>query len=164
MTVACLPGGTSVCLLASAFGVEAFGMNIGGGAPALVARPRTPRSSFRRQIKQMAFAILLVAVLPLDECEEEVRGYGLTPFPDACSSTLKDRADARRKSGCQWWGLTRVRVQTSIHPLHCFYTRTLVPPWSLGRLETRFCWFDSACDNWLFVYHSCPQAYGESSD
>jgi len=42
--------------------VEAFGMNIGDGAPALAARPRTPRSCFRRQIKQAAFAMLLVAV------------------------------------------------------------------------------------------------------
>src|SRR5713101_6381174 len=37
-------------------------MNIRDGAPALVARPRTPRSCFRRQIKQVAFALLLVAV------------------------------------------------------------------------------------------------------
>ena len=47
---------------AIAFGVEAFGMNIGDGAPASVARPRTPRSCFRRRIKQAAFALLLVAV------------------------------------------------------------------------------------------------------
>src|SRR5229473_1519750 len=36
-------------------------MNRCDGAPALVARPRTPRSCIRRQIKQGAFALLLVA-------------------------------------------------------------------------------------------------------
>ncbi len=46
----------------------------------VAARPRTPRSCFRRQIKPVAFAMLLVAVPPLDECEAEVRGDGLTPF------------------------------------------------------------------------------------
>src|SRR5229473_120402 len=36
--------------------VEVFGLNIGDGAPALVARPRTPRGCYRRQIKPVAFA------------------------------------------------------------------------------------------------------------
>ncbi len=63
MWVGWLPAGRPVCPLANAFGVEAFGMNICDGAPAVVARPRTPRSRLRRQIKQPASPILLVAVL-----------------------------------------------------------------------------------------------------
>src|SRR5438445_9268753 len=61
----------------------------GDGAPALVARPRTPRSCSRCQIKQAPFALLLVAVSHLIQTS-----LSLAPCAPRFNAATPDRPNA----------------------------------------------------------------------
>jgi len=53
-----------------------------------VKKPANSRKLFPALNKQEASALLFVAVSPLDECEAEAQGYGLTPLPSLIPSNV----------------------------------------------------------------------------
>src|SRR2546425_4750036 len=63
------------------------------------ARPRTPRSCFRRQIKQVAFAMLLVAVSNYG-CAKPVFCVGKNPTVASPGAGVARGHGARKKQEC----------------------------------------------------------------